>query len=169
MMASSLNHLGGLILDMALKDRIQELVDVGHKRAALAKAAGKSPAAVTHWLNGETKEIKADSAAGLQTLTGYSSVWISEGKGPKLAAQQKQSVLDLDQPLAGESIAPIATESIAKNHYSLDVLFNMLPHDPILRATVFHRASAVILDVLNGRTATTQEPARIETPEKSHG
>ena len=81
--SSTLNNLAGLIPDMALKDRIQELVDAGHKKAALAKAAGKTPAAVTHWLNGETVEIKADSAAGLQALTGYSSIWISTGKGLK--------------------------------------------------------------------------------------
>ena len=68
---------------MALKDRIQELIDAGFRKSELAKAAKKSPAAVTHWLNGETKEIKADSAAGLQALTGFSSVWISEGLGPK--------------------------------------------------------------------------------------
>lgn len=89
MNSSPLNNLAGLIYAMALKDRIQELLDAGFKRAALAKAAGKSPAAVTHWLNGETKEIKADSAAGLQVLTGFNSVWISEGKGPKKAMIQQ--------------------------------------------------------------------------------
>lgn len=68
---------------MALKDRIQELLDAGFKKGELAKAAGKSSAAVTHWLNGSTIEIKSDSAAGLQALTGYSSVWLSTGKGPK--------------------------------------------------------------------------------------
>ena len=68
---------------MALKDRIQELVDAGYRPSDLAKAAGKSRAAATHWLNGETLEIKADSAAGIQALTGYNSVWIATGKGPK--------------------------------------------------------------------------------------
>ena len=83
MNTSTLNNLAGLIAGMALKDRIQELVDAGYKNADLARAAGKSRAAVTHWLNGETLEIKADTAAGLQTLTGYNSIWISTGKGPK--------------------------------------------------------------------------------------
>lgn len=68
---------------MALKDRIQELVDAGHTQSALAKAANKSRAAVSHWLSGSTLEIKSDSAAGLQALTGYNSIWISTGKGPK--------------------------------------------------------------------------------------
>jgi phage repressor protein C with HTH and peptisase S24 domain len=86
---------------MALKDRIQELVNAGHKKAHLAKAAGKSPASVTHWLNGETKEIKSDSAAGLQALTGFNAVWISTGKGPKKVDQedQKRSLINLkDNP-----------------------------------------------------------------------
>lgn len=71
---------------MALKDRIQELLDAGFKKGELAKAAGKTSAAVTHWLNGSTSDIKSDSAAGLQALTGYSSVWLSTGKGPKKIA-----------------------------------------------------------------------------------
>lgn len=83
MESSALNDLAGLIPDMALKDRIQELVNAGYKKSQLAKAAGKSAAAVTHWLNGDTVEIKADSAAGLQALTGFNAVWISTGRGPK--------------------------------------------------------------------------------------
>ena len=83
MTTSTLNDLAGLIPDMALKDRIQELVDAGYKQSELATAAGKTRAAVTHWLNGQTLVIKSDSAAGLQALTGYHAVWISTGKGPK--------------------------------------------------------------------------------------
>lgn len=97
---------------MALKDRIQELLDAGFKKGVLAKSAGKSPAAVTHWLNGETKEIKADSAAGLQALTGYSSIWISEGKGPKHSAQSGSNPADYKQkkPIAGEFIDSVAID-----------------------------------------------------------
>ncbi len=92
---SRLNDLAGLIPDMALKDRIQELVDAGYKQSALAKAAGKSRAAVSHWLSGNTVEIKSDSAAGLQALTGYNSVWISTGKGPRKPS---------DSPIPGPAI-----------------------------------------------------------------
>lgn len=77
---------------MALKDRIQEIVDAGFSRAALAKAAKKTNAAVTHWLSGASVEIKANSAAGVQTLTGFSAVWIATGKGPKMAQEQKSNV-----------------------------------------------------------------------------
>lgn len=95
MPASELNELAGLIPSMALKDRIQELVDAGYRATELAKAAGKSRAAVSHWLKGTTLEIKSDSAAGLQALTGYNSIWISTGKGPKKAS---------DSPSPGPSI-----------------------------------------------------------------
>lgn len=71
---------------MALSDRILEIVDAGYKKSAIARAAGKSPAAVTQWISGETKEIKADSAAGIQAVTGFSAVWIATGKGPKMVA-----------------------------------------------------------------------------------
>lgn len=49
--ASTLNDLAGLIPAMPLKDRIQELVNAGYKQSELAKAAGKSRAAVSHWLS----------------------------------------------------------------------------------------------------------------------
>ena len=81
-----LNALGGLISPMSLSKRILEIVDAGYKKSAIARAAGKSPAAVTQWISGETKEIKADSAAGIQSVTGFSAVWIATGKGPKMVA-----------------------------------------------------------------------------------
>lgn len=71
---------------MALSDRILEIVAAGYKKSAIARAAGKSAAAVTQWISGETKEIKADSAAGIQAVTGFSAVWIATGKGPKMVA-----------------------------------------------------------------------------------
>lgn len=71
---------------MALSERIQEIVDAGYRKSALARAAGKSAAAVTQWISGETKEIKSDSAAGIQAVTGFSAVWIATGKGPKMVA-----------------------------------------------------------------------------------
>lgn len=41
-----LRCLGGLIPAMALKDRILEIVGAGYTKAAIARAAGKSSAAV---------------------------------------------------------------------------------------------------------------------------
>lgn len=80
---SPINEIAGLIPDMSLKERIRELIAAGYRKTDLAKAAGKSRAAVSHWLTGDTLEIKSDTAAGLQKLTGYNAVWISTGKGVK--------------------------------------------------------------------------------------
>ena len=92
--ASPLNDLAGLIDDMALKDRINEIIKAGYSKAEIARAAGKTPSAVTQWLTGETKEIKADSAAGIQAKTGFSAVWIATGKGPRYIKNKDE--IDLD-------------------------------------------------------------------------
>lgn len=81
-----LNTLDGLIPEMALSDRIKIVIDAGYTRTQIAKAAGKSQGAVTQWLSGDTKELKSDSAAGIQALTGFSAVWLATGKGPRMAA-----------------------------------------------------------------------------------
>lgn len=71
---------------MALKDRIQALIDAGFTRTEIARAAKKSQSAVTQWLSGDTKELKSDSAAGIQAVTGFSAVWLATGSGPRMAA-----------------------------------------------------------------------------------
>lgn len=81
-----LNTLDGLIPEMSLSDRIKIVIDAGYTRTQIAKAAGKSQGAVTQWLSGDTKELKSDSAAGIQALTGFSAVWLATGKGPRMAA-----------------------------------------------------------------------------------
>ena len=68
---------------MALKDRIEEVMAAGYSASQLARAAGKTPSTVTHWITGATKTIKADSAAGIEGLTGFSAVWIATGRGSK--------------------------------------------------------------------------------------
>lgn len=81
-----LTPLDGLIPEMALPERIQEVIKAGFTRTQIAKAAGKSQGAVTQWLSGDTKELKSDSAAGIQALTGFSAVWLATGKGPRMAS-----------------------------------------------------------------------------------
>lgn len=56
------------------------------KPADLARATGKSPGAVTQWLDGTIKSLKADTAALIEQATGYRSTWLVTGKGPKLTA-----------------------------------------------------------------------------------
>lgn len=78
---------------MALKDRIQEIIDAGFSKAAVARAAGVTPAAVTHWLSSGSKEIKGPAAAGIQVATGFSAAWVASGKLPKMASNTEQASL----------------------------------------------------------------------------
>ena len=71
---------------MGLAERIREAM--GDKSPAdIARATQKTPAAVTQWLDGSTKSLKAETAALLEMATGYRATWIVTGKGPKKAEQ----------------------------------------------------------------------------------
>lgn len=69
-----------------LKQRTEEALAEGFTVGQLAKAAGKTSSAVSQWLNGSTKAIKAESAIGLQALTGWAATWWATGKGSKSVA-----------------------------------------------------------------------------------
>lgn len=66
-----------------LRKRIEAAIEAGHSKAALARAAGVTAAAVTHWTTGESMNLKAKSALGLAQLTGWSVSWWTDGKGPR--------------------------------------------------------------------------------------
>lgn len=70
---------------MELKDRIREAMEAAKLTpAGLATATKKTKGAVTQWLDGTTKSLKAETADKLQTATGYRASWIISGKGEKL-------------------------------------------------------------------------------------
>lgn len=51
--------------------------------ADIARATGKTPGAVTQWLDGTIKSLKAETAARLEAATGYRATWLVTGKGAK--------------------------------------------------------------------------------------
>jgi transcriptional regulator with XRE-family HTH domain len=74
-----------------LAERIQHVLDeTGISKAELARAAGLTDAAVTHWLNGDTRSIKGATAAQLETKVGFRAAWLASGKGPKLVAPSEK-------------------------------------------------------------------------------
>lgn len=118
---STLNTLGGLIEPMRLKDRILEIVNAGYSKAEIARAAGKTPSAVTQWLTGETKEIKADAAAGIQEKTGFNAVWIATGKGPRRLPEKNKKEIDLENNPDYPSIRRVRFKlSAGASGFSLD-------------------------------------------------
>lgn len=91
MNASPLNDLGGLIHAMSLADRIREAMG-NMSPADLARAARVTPASVTFWLDGTTKSLRAEKAALIEAATGYRSMWIVTGKGPKRVSSSVANV-----------------------------------------------------------------------------
>jgi SOS-response transcriptional repressor LexA len=76
---------------MGLKERIREAMGK-MSPADLARAAEVTPGAVTQWLDGTTKSLRAEKAARLEAATGYRASWIVTGKGPKLVRQEESNV-----------------------------------------------------------------------------
>lgn len=67
-----------------LADRIKEAMEGAQLRPAdLARATKKTSGAIAMWLSGGIKSLKAESAASLESATGYSADWIVTGKLPK--------------------------------------------------------------------------------------
>ncbi len=69
---------------MNLSDRIREAVaNSGKSQAQIAAETKKSPGAVSQWLDGRIKGLRADTAEALERATGYRASWLVTGKGPK--------------------------------------------------------------------------------------
>lgn len=81
---------------MNLAERIKEAVaHSGKTQAQIAAETNKSAGAVTQWLDGTTKSLRADTAAALERATGYRAAWLVTGKGPKLVEAQNVSPADM--------------------------------------------------------------------------
>lgn len=70
---------------MQLSERILEAMGERSK-ADFARAIGVSNSAVTFWLNGETKSLKAQVAQKMEAVTGRRADWIINGRLPKQVA-----------------------------------------------------------------------------------
>lgn len=92
--------------DMTLADRIREAIQhSGKTQAQIAIETTKSPGAVTQWLDGTTKSLRADTAAALERATGYNATWLVTGKGPKLVANTPNVA---PAPVGGKAIPLIS-------------------------------------------------------------
>lgn len=70
---------------MTLSDRIKEAIaHSGKNQAQIAAETRKSPGAVSQWLDGRIKSLKADTANALERATGYRAAWLVTGRGPKM-------------------------------------------------------------------------------------
>ncbi|GAB3188623.1 LexA family protein [Hydrogenophaga aquatica] len=69
---------------MTLSDRIREAIShSGKSQAQIAAETRKSPGAVSQWLDGRIKSLRADTAEALEKATGVRAAWLVTGRGPK--------------------------------------------------------------------------------------
>ena len=93
---------------MTLADRIKEAMG-DRSPASVAEATKTSRGAVSLWMSGGIKSLKAETAARLEALTGYSAVWIATGKGEKMASPSNV------QPVTTKGRVPLISWVIAGN------------------------------------------------------
>jgi transcriptional regulator with XRE-family HTH domain len=84
-----------------LSDRLRlALEQSGLSQAELARRIGVTPGAVSLWLSGETKALKASNAVLLAKHLGVSPEWLATGRGPMRP--------DASAPMEpGEELVPI--------------------------------------------------------------
>ncbi len=156
-MASPLNDLSGLICIMSLKDRVKEAMDdAGISAADLARATKSTNAAVTFWLNGQTKTLKGEKAAMIETATGYNAQWIISGKGEKKKATGTAAVAlpSLTVTASATNQAPELTEQCK----SVMAMLATLPDDPVIRYQVLGQLAEIVARARGSPSASHQEP-----------
>lgn len=57
--------------------------DSGKSKSEIAKLCDVAPSAVTQWINGESKTLKAESVFALAKATGFRAEWLTFGTGPE--------------------------------------------------------------------------------------
>lgn len=65
-------------------ERIAHAIETsGKSKSEIAKLCDVAPSAVTQWINGESKTLKAESVFALAKATGYRAEWLTFGIGPE--------------------------------------------------------------------------------------
>lgn len=92
---------------MFLHERIQQKLNEKHlKQADIARATGKSTAAVTKWLRGENTP-KADALKDISKLLGVSDEWLLTGKGKDSFFDNNVNLLEKIE-ITGQSVPVIS-------------------------------------------------------------
>jgi transcriptional regulator with XRE-family HTH domain len=61
----------------------------GMSPADMARALRVKPSSISNIESGKTQSLKAQTAAGVERVTGYSAVWVATGHGPKMGRMGK--------------------------------------------------------------------------------
>lgn len=69
---------------MNRNERIARAIQVsGKTKSEIAKLCDVAPSAVTQWINGDSKALKAESVFALAKATGFRAEWLTFGIGPE--------------------------------------------------------------------------------------
>lgn len=80
---------------MKRNERIARAIQAsGKSKSEIAKLCEVAPSAVTQWLSGESKTLKAESVFALAKATGFNAEWLTFGIGPERAEDQVSSIPD---------------------------------------------------------------------------
>ena len=103
-----------------LQDRMLELMTAtGWTVGEIARIAGVTSAAVSQWVgNGTGKQSKsignAEAALRLEKASGFSWIWLAQGKGQKLAATETVSIEDVAQEIQIAKALDVLTNALQK-------------------------------------------------------
>lgn len=110
---------------MSLAGRIKEVMGEVPP-GEFAKACGVSAGAVTQWLKGDTKTLKAEPVAHMEARYGYRASWIVLGKGQKKLADHS-----VELPLSPElqqKVLRLQGEELLKAENVLRAHLGLTPH-----------------------------------------
>jgi transcriptional regulator with XRE-family HTH domain len=145
---------------MTMAERINEAIKAsGKTQADIARACKVSDSAVTQWIKGPVKGLKAETALALADATGYRMQWILNGRGPKLRADRDR--------VAGAPESQPSSQTFSVDAERLATLLDEI-EDEGARRRARYAAQSVILRLLQGLplqpTAAPGEDSIPETP-----
>lgn len=123
-----------------LQERMLELMTAtGWTVGEIARIAGVTSAAVSQWVgNGAGKQSKsignAEAALRLEKASGFSWIWLAQGKGQKLAATDTVRVEDVAQEIQLANALEVLTKALQKSdkntRIALEPLLASMANEP---------------------------------------
>ncbi|MFC5697485.1 helix-turn-helix transcriptional regulator [Pseudomonas sp. GCM10022186] len=97
---------------MQQNERINRAIQLsGKRKREIADECGVAPSAITQWINGETKALKAESVFALAKATGFRAEWLANGTGPEREGDAAAASPQLENNVSGDPM-PMRTDSV---------------------------------------------------------
>lgn len=118
---------------------VELMTATGWTVGEIARIAGVTSAAVSQWVgNGAGKQSKsignAEAALRLEKASGFSWIWLAQGKGPKLAATDNSKIEDVGQEAQLTDALGVLTKALQKadknTRIALEPLLASMANEP---------------------------------------